>query len=197
MHFAPLTASLDGLPIACDSVVIRNLIHPRTDLHLLSHFRLTDLNGLVDTNSLSFQNGMGKLDFRYSGSLEKDYDSLRMIAGSLQLDSASILYVPRNLLFTRGKGMIRFNDKDVMIDSLYLNTGATDLLLNGQISSIFYLINNKNKKLAFDCSVRSNKINLNDFLSFLKQKSVKKKVVKQKKRCRTDHRTAVHRTRHS
>ncbi len=174
LNFAPLQAVMEGLPLRSDSIVIRNLLHPRANLHLHSDYKLSDINGLVDKNSLLFQAGAGKLDFRYTGSLEGGYDSSRSFSGIFQLDSASIKYVPRNLVFNKGKGMVRFERKDILIDSLYLTTGATDLLLNGQIKNVFYLISQKNKKLSLDCVVRSNKLNLNDFLNYLQPKSTRK-----------------------
>ncbi len=63
------------------------------------------------------------------------------------MDSASIIYVPRNLVFTNGKGIVRFTGKDMIVDNLNLYTGSTDLIMNGKAKSLFYLINQKNKKL--------------------------------------------------
>ena len=136
MHFMPLEASWDLINFHCDTVVIRNLIHPNIRLHILSGFQLNDMNGLLDENTLAFTRGSGKLDLIYDGSLEKSYDSLRMISGSLKLDSASINYVPRNLLFTNGNGVIRFANKDIFIEHLGLNSGSTDLIMDGKLKSV-------------------------------------------------------------
>ncbi len=46
-------------------------------------------------------------------------------------------------------------------------------MMNGSAKNLFYLINQKNKKLALDWTIHSNKLNLNDFISFLKQKHPK------------------------
>ncbi len=180
MHFSPLKGKFEQLNFSCDSLVIRNLIHPRMNMHILSDFQLEKINDFMNENELAFTKGSGKINLVYSGSLEKNYDSLRKLTGTFNLDSASINYVPRNLLFNRGMGIIRFTGKDMIVDNLNLYSGSTDLIMSGALKSMFYLINQKNKKLTLDWSIRSNKLNLNDFISYLKQKQVSKTARKKK-----------------
>ena len=180
MHFSPLKGKLEQLSFSCDSAVIRNLIHPRMNIHILSDFRLENINDFMNENELVFTGGSGKINLVYSGSLEKNYDSLRMLTGIFHLDSASINYVPRNLLFSRGKGVIRFTGKDMIVDNLNLYSGSSDLNMSGALKSMFYLISQKNKKLMLDWTIRSNKLNLNDFISYLKPKEVSKTTGKKK-----------------
>lgn len=170
MHFSPLKGSWNNLDFRCDSMVIRNLIHPRMNLHITSGFKLENINNLVDETILAFNKGTGKINMVYSGSLETSYDSLRMLSGNFNLDSATITYLPRNLQLANGFGIIRFTGKDMMVDHLSLNSGNTDLLMDGSIKNLFFLINQKNKKLALDWAIHSSKLNLNDFNSFLKKK---------------------------
>jgi len=181
MHFSPLRANWNSMDFQCDSLVIRNLIHPRMYMHVTSRFRLEPLNNIFDETVLSFPSGSGRVDLLYNCSLESQYDSLRMLSGSFNLDSATIQYVPRKLLFTNGTGVIRFTGKDMIVDQLSMNSGTTDLVMSGSVKSLFYLISQKNKKMAFEWSIRSNKLNLNDFTSFLSKKqqkvSAKKKQV--------------------
>jgi len=172
MHFYPLSGSLEKIDFKCDSVVIRDLIHPRMNMHIISEFQLENMNSYLDETEMAFTKGLGKINIGYRGSLESIYDSLRMITGSFTLDSASIDYVPRNISFSNGNGNIRFTGKDMIVDNLNLNSGNTDLVMNGSLKSLFYLINQKNNKLALDWSIRSNKLNLNDFISYLKPKQV-------------------------
>jgi hypothetical protein len=180
MHFSRFTGNWDKLTLHCDSIVIRNLIHPRMYLHIQSDFKLEDINTLFDENELAFSKGNGKINLVYIGSLEKSYDSLRMISGNFNMDSATLNYLPRNLQLTNGRGAIRFTGKDMIIDQLSLNAGSSDLVMDGSVKSLFYMINQKNKKLRLDWAIRSNKINLNDFSSYLKQRTAAK-VPKKKK----------------
>jgi uncharacterized protein involved in outer membrane biogenesis len=180
MHFSPFRGRWDNLNFHSDSIVIRNLIHPRMYLPIQSDFKLEEINTLFDENELAFSRGNGKINLVYNGSLEKSYDSLRMISGNFNMDSATLIYLPRNLQFTHGRGVIRFTGKDMIVDHLSLTAGSSDLVMDGSVKSLFYLINQKNKKLKLDWSIRSNKINLNDFTSYLKQRTTVK-VPKKKK----------------
>ena len=150
-------------------------------LHIQSDFKLEDINTLFDENELAFSQGKGRINLVYNGSLEKTYDSLRMISGTFNMDSATLNYIPRNLQFTNGTGVIRFTGKDMFVDQLSLNAGSSDLVMDGSVKSLFYLINQKNKKLRLDWTIRSNKLNLNDFTSYLKQKTAIVKAPKKKK----------------
>jgi hypothetical protein len=134
----------------------------------------------MNENELAFTKGSGKINLVFSGSLENNYDSLRMLTGNFNLDSASINYVPRNLVLNKGIGIIRFTGKDMIVDNLNLYSGTTDLIMNGSLKNMFYLINQKNRKLVLDWTIRSNKLNLNDFVSYLKQKQVSKTTRKKK-----------------
>lgn len=180
MHFTPLKAAWEKIDFGCDSVVIRDLIHPRMNIHIVSNFPLQGINSLLDENTLAFTNGSGKLDLNYSGSLEKNYDSLRSLTGTFRMDSAGLDYIPRNLQFVNGNGNVRFQNKDIFIEQLSLNSGNSDLLMNGKLKSVFYLISQKNNKLTIDWNVRSNKLNLNDFITYLKP--IKVKMVPRKKK---------------
>ena len=62
----------------------------------------------------------------------------------------------------------------MIVDNLNLYSGSTDLIMSGALKNMFYLINQKNKKLMLDWTIKSNKLNLNDFVSYLKQKQVSK-----------------------
>ena len=77
-------------------------------------------------------------------------------------------------------GIVRFTGKDMVVDNLNINSGSTDLIMSGALKNMFYLINQKNRKLTLDWSIRSNQLNLNDFISYLKQKQVSKTSRKKK-----------------
>jgi uncharacterized protein involved in outer membrane biogenesis len=180
MRFFPFKGSFEKIEFKSDSIIIRNLIHPRMKMHIMSDFQLEDINNYMDENEMAFTKGSGNLNLFYNGSLEKNYDSLRMLNGNINLDSATINYIPRSLLFTRGKGVIRFTGKDMIIDNLNLYSGSTDLIMSGSIKSIFYLIDQKNKKTILDWNIRSEKLNLNDFITYMKKKRVIEAPVKKK-----------------
>lgn len=173
MHFTSFKANWNKLEFQCDSIVVRNLIYPRMNLHAIANFRLQNINNLLDESTLAFTGGSGTINIAYSGSLESNYDSLRMVNGYFNMDSASLTYMPRNLQLSKGKGDIRFTGKDMFVENLSLNAGNTDLVMNGSVKNLFFLINQRNNKLSLDWNIRSSKLNLNDFTSFLKKKQIR------------------------
>ena len=60
MHFSPFKGSLNKWIFSCDSIVIRNLIHPRMNMHIVSDFQLENINDLLDETYLTFTKGSGK-----------------------------------------------------------------------------------------------------------------------------------------
>ena len=68
----------------------------------------------------------------------------------------------------------------MFIDDLHVNTGTTDLLMNGSMKNLFSLMDKDDRQIHLDWNIRSNKINGNDFRSFLKKRSGKVTVKKKK-----------------
>ena len=85
MHFSSFRGDWDKIGFRCDSIVIRNLIHPKMKIHIMSDFKLNDINDIMDENELAFTGGSGNINLVYNGSLESNYDSLRMLTGSFNL----------------------------------------------------------------------------------------------------------------
>ena len=108
MHFSPLKGKLEKLRFSCDSVVIRNLIHPRMNMHIVSDFPLENINDFLNENALAFTKGSGKINLIYSGSLEKNYDSLRMLTGIFNLDSAVHQLCSKKFAFYQWQGNYPF-----------------------------------------------------------------------------------------
>ncbi len=68
-------------------------------------------------------------------------------------------------------GVIRFTGRNMTIDNLVLHSGRSDLTINGNVKSIFYFFNHLNEKYSLDWSITSNRLNLDDFSSYLQQQT--------------------------
>ena len=167
IHFSTLLGTWNNLNFHADSVVLSNLIHPRVKMNLISDVRLDSMNSYLKENGLAFTQGTGKIDLAYSGSLEKFHDSTRLLNGTITLQDAGLQYNPGNLLFNPVSGIIRFSGKNMAIDNLILHSGRSDLTINGNVKSIFYFFNHLNEKYSLDWNITSNRLNLDDFSSYL------------------------------
>jgi AsmA-like C-terminal region len=168
IRFSAFRGDWGNLNFLADSVVLSNLIHPGMNMHVMSDFKLVTVNSYLKENELAFTGGSGKLDLAYSGSLEKHYDSSRLLTGSITLADADLHYSPRHLRFTPVSGVIRFTGKDMNIENFVLHSGSSDVTMNAKVNSIFYFINHRNEKYSIDWSMTSNRLNLDDFNSFLR-----------------------------
>jgi hypothetical protein len=172
MHFSAFQGNWENLDFLADSVILSNLIHPRIKMNVRSDFKLAMANSFLKENELTFTGGNGKINLAYSGSLEKQYDSSRLLTGSITLADADLHYAPRNLRFAPVSGIIRFTGKDMVIENLVLHAGSSDLTMNGKLKSIFYLFNHLNDKYSIDWSITSNRLDLNDFNNFLRPQTI-------------------------
>ena len=180
IHFSAFQGSWENLNFHADSVVLSNLIHPRIKANVMSDFKLDMINNFLKENELAFTRGMGKINIAYSGSLEKFHDSSRLINGTIILEDAALHDIPTNLLFSPVRGIIRFTGRDMTVENLMFHSGSSDLNINGKVKSIFYFFNHLNDKYSFDWNITSNRLNLDDFSSFLRRKSKPVKRVNKK-----------------
>lgn len=171
LRFTGLDARWQDMDFHSDSMIIRNLIEPAIRCQVRSVFPLEGLNNLLDDGSFRFSKGSGKVDLQYSGPLTDGTSTPKLLNGSFFMDSASFTYLPRNFNLVNGKGKIRFAASDMFIEDLRANTGSTDLMMNGSMKNILSLMDKGNSALTLDWDIRSNRINLNDFKSFLKKRT--------------------------
>jgi hypothetical protein len=170
IHFSSFHGRWEKLNIHADSLVLTDLIHPKIKVNIISDFQLGTMNSMLNENELAFTQGSGKIDIAYSGSLDKSYDSLRLLTGNITLNDAGIHYIPRNLLFIPVSGVIRFTGKDMIVDNLKLQSQSSDLDMNGKLKGIFYLLNRGNEKPSLYWNITSNRLSLNDFTGYLQKK---------------------------
>ena len=172
IHFTAFQGDWENLHFLADSLVLSNLIHPRAKMNVRSEFKLELVNNFLKENELTLKGGIGKIDIAYNGSLDKDYDSSRLLTGSLTLSDADLVYAPRQFRFSPVSGVIRFTGKDMIIENLELHAGSTDVTMNGKLKNIFYSFYHLNDKYTFDWSISSRRLNLDDFNNFLRPQTI-------------------------
>lgn len=172
LQFRSFSGSWQNEKLNCDSIIINNLVHPVLSCDLHSVFNLTAFNDLSDDETIEFTKGKGKLDATYEGSIEYADSIGGNINGNLSLDTATFTYIPRHITLTSCSGNIRLKDKDMDIDQLTAHAGSTELIASGGIKNLLSLINKNGERPTLDCTINSPKLNLNDFTSFLKKRTV-------------------------
>ena len=81
------------------------------------------------------------MDLVYSGPVNEGDTLNPILNGTLTLTDAEINYIPRNLLFKDGFGVIEFKNEDLIIKQLLLTAGNTKLNLDGSVKNLLALLN--------------------------------------------------------
>ncbi len=169
--FTNCSAKWENIPLTSNKLSINNLKHPVMDCDFHSAFNLEKLNDALGTNTIEFATGSVKADITFHSALMKSDTNAASIFGTVNLNDASIKYLPRNLTFTRCSGSLVFDDKDFYVKQLKSHIGETDLLMNGAVKNLTSLIDKSPEKAVLNWNISSPKIVLGDFISFLDKRS--------------------------
>ena len=160
----------ENILLTANKLQITNLAKPYLTCDLHSSFNLADLNDLTASKTLQFIKGTGQMDITYSGSLV-DNDTATIMDGNIRLNNAEVSYLPRNISLKNLQANLLFKDKDLFIQQLKTQAGATDLNMNGTIRNLVGLIYNDPEKIIVEWNISTPYLDLVDFLGFLGKKS--------------------------
>jgi hypothetical protein len=160
-----VTGSVEDIVLRADTLTITNLKHPllTTDLH--SRFGLDRLNDLSGSQSLQFQKGSCNLNILYKGPLSENDTLAAAVRGTLDLDSASLKYLPYQFVLSNGKGRLLFKDQDLVIDHLEAMTGSSMIRVKGVAKNLVALLDRNVEDVTMDWSLSSPHLDLRDFTS--------------------------------
>ncbi len=184
--FNDVQAEFSEMAVTATHIEVNNLKQPYLICDLQSKFELSKLNELTESSTIRFSKGLGDLDITYSGPL-LDTDTLNPnLNGTLTLNDAEINYIPRNLLFKNGFGVIEFKGEDLVIKKLLLTAGNTRLTMDGKVANLLALMDINPEKLMMEWNVSTPDLNLNDFMSYvapiskaaIKQSTKSNKIIK-------------------
>ena len=166
-HF---TAKWQNLMLTANKLEITNLAKPFLNCDLHSSFSLPDLNDLTGSKTLQFIKGTGQMDMTYKGSLVNN-DTTTFMDGSIRLTNAEVSYLPRNISLKNMQANLVFKNKDLFIQQLKTQAGATDLNMSGTIRNLVGLIYSDPEKLTVEWNISTPYLDLVDFIGFLGKKS--------------------------
>lgn len=166
---------LGKIPLKIDSLIITNLKEPELNGHLVSNFPLKDLNEQTGSSTLKFRTGTGRINVHYQGPISGDNQSSPGLTGIISLNDAGLDYIPRGFVMNDGNGDILFKDNHLLVRSLTMNTGKTNLTMNGRAENFLTLLKVSPEKLILQWNIKSRKIFLEDYKGFLSSPVKKEK----------------------
>ncbi len=172
LTFNDVGAEFSGIPITSSRIEITNLMDPYVICDLQSVFMLNNLNSLTESSTIAFSKGSGNLDITFSGPVASD--TLKPILnGTLTLTDAEFNYLPRNLLFQNGFGVIEFQNEDLKIKQLLLTAGNTKLTMDGSVTNLLAMLNIHPEQLTMEWNISTPDLDLNDFTTYVAARTQK------------------------
>jgi hypothetical protein len=162
LRFLNFTGRLQNLPLHADTVTITNLKFPRLACDLHSHIPLEQLNDLTGSQTLQFTGGVGNMDLHYKGPLSENDTAGTVVNGRIDLDSATLVYLPYSFRLTNGKGRLLFKDQDLLIQQLSIRIGNTPVMVKGVAKNLVALLDRNAENVGLDLNVNAPHLDLED-----------------------------------
>ncbi len=163
----------EGIPFIADTVNVFNLLRPVLYCRFKSDFPLTRLNSLMGQQTFEFHGGNAFLNFVYKGGIKEDDTTHPYVNGTIAVTNGNVTYLPRNLNFKNTNATLYFTGDDLLLKNVKLQSAQSTLFMEGSIKNFLNLYYSAPDKIVIDWKVRSPKIDLNEFRSFLTQRRYK------------------------
>jgi AsmA-like protein len=169
LRFYSFTGKWNDIAVKADTITITNLRQPVLACDLHSAFDLQKLNDLSGSSTLQFGKGRATLNALFRGPLSKDDSTNTNINGTLDVDTASVTYLPYGLRLSNCNGRLSFKDQDFFVDHLEAHAGNSKMVLKGAIKNLVSLLDKDPENLQIDLSVSSPHLDLRDLISLAGQ----------------------------
>lgn len=162
LRFLGFSGQLQNLALHADTITITNLKFPRLACDLHSLFALQQLNDLTGSQTLQFTGGSGNMNLRYKGPLSENDTAGTVVNGRIDLDSATLVYLPYAFKLTNGKGRLFFKDQDLFIQQLNIRAGSTSIAVKGIAKNLVALLDRNAEDVGLDLNLTTPHLDLAD-----------------------------------
>lgn len=162
LRFLGFSGQLQNLPLRADTITITNLKFPRLACDLHSHFPLEQLNDVTGSQTLQFTGGIGNMNLHYKGPLSENDTAGTAVNGRIDLDSATLVYLPYAFRLTNGKGRLLFKDQDLLIEQLSIRAGNTPIAVRGIAKNLVALLDRNTEDVGLDLNLTTPHLDLGD-----------------------------------
>ena len=149
---------------------ILNFSHPYIELILSAHLDLAEAGRFLQNEKIEQLKGQGQLDFSYKGQLNDDWSfslprfTASTTSGVLAISGGALQYKDDPVYWSNINGTFRFNNNDILIDSLSLLIQQQHINLSGYFRNMIpWLMNSKNQ-LELNASLSSPNLKIDELL---------------------------------
>jgi hypothetical protein len=156
--------ALQDIPLRSDSITITHLKNPLMSCDLHAAFGLDKLNGITGSQTLHFTRGTGSLDIVYRGPLSENDTAGTVVNGTLDVDSANLLYLPYNFTLSDARGRLVFKDQDLVIEQLGFRAGSSAIRVKGRARNLIALLDQNTENVSMDWNLACTHLDLEDLV---------------------------------
>ena len=161
------------IQLNADSIKLVNITDPKINFNFHSKCNFKTLNDQLSIQSINFTGGTAQLYLQYSGALIASPALLSKITADIQLQEASLIYIPRDLSFTNCNGSVSISENNISVDSLQCNVKGNPFEINASGNNINGLTNQNFDKAFVECNVFTPSIDLDDFRTVFAPRKIK------------------------
>lgn len=165
----------NDIAFRADSVRINDLIDPKLEARFTSDFSLKKVNKIIGSRTFSITDGNADFNLLYKGGLRDADTTAPYLKGYFRIKDLGMVYTPRNLQFNKSDITLLFTGSDLFIKDGRLHSRSSTLYLNGVVRNFLNLYYTAPEKILLDWKIRSPRINVDEFESFLAARDVGKK----------------------
>ena len=146
---------------------VSNFNLPEIDMSVFISADITGLEKIFNLGSISELKGKIKFNDRIKGKYDLSENKFISELNSAKLELESFgLKIPGTMIIDEINGIIGRENDDVYFEDLRVLSEDTDLLINGNVSNLFYLMFNVEKDITADLDIQSSVFDLPNFLLF-------------------------------
>ena len=157
------TGAYGSIPFQIPRATLVNLLKPAASGTFQTEFGLPKLNELIDERVILFSGGQARVNLEFQVALDELKLHQPRFKGEIRVSQGDLLYKPKKLRLKTDVDLA-FTDRALSIRNVKYTSGASTLLIDGEVENFFGLFYDAPEKIVVALNVRSPFLDAKRFL---------------------------------
>jgi len=157
------TGAYGSIPFQIPRATLVNLLKPAASGTFQTEFSLPKLNELIDERVILFSGGQARVNLEFQVALDDLKLHQPRFKGEIRVSQGDLLYKPKKLRLKTDVDLA-FTDRALSIRNVKYTSGASTLLIDGEVENFFGLFYDAPEKMVVALNVRSPFLDAKRFL---------------------------------
>jgi len=157
------TGAYGSIPFQIPRATLVNLLKPAASGTFQTEFGLPKLNELIDERVILFSGGQARVNLEFQVALDELKLHQPRFKGEIRVSQGDLLYKPKKLRLKTDVDLA-FTDRALSIRNVKYTSGASTLLIDGEVENFFGLFYDAPEKMVVALNVRSPFLDAKRFL---------------------------------